>query len=148
MMQQLPGKNLVAIRRLRRSLVGVAKTQLFKDATAAKQIDMLNKTALAELEIEAPPEVRLAKERVLLEFQHVCISQFGNELKLMKAIIDRFDEIGYGCPIRWGILRLDLAEILEKRDRHDDAKKLRDLVRNEYQSIGGLVESLILARLT
>ncbi|MFN7843668.1 MAG: hypothetical protein ACK5YR_10475 [Pirellula sp.] len=144
----MSGRNLKAIRSFRRSLVDLAKTQSFKDATAAKQFDMLNKMAFTEIELDDPPEVQIAKEQFLLEFQWVCISQFGNELKLLKAIISRLDKIGYPCPTRWGVLRLDLADILDNRGRHDEAIKLRELVRGEYHTLGELVEGLVLVRLS
>ena len=148
MMQKLSGRNLKAIRSFRRSLLDVVKTQSFKDATIAKKIDMLNKIALTKIELDEPPEVQIAKKRFLLELQYVCISQSDNELRLLKAVIAGYDKIGYPCPTRWGVLRLDLADILDQRGRHDEAIKLREIVRNEYRRQGELVDSLILVRLS
>lgn len=148
MMQKLSGKSLKAVRSLRRSLVDLVKSQPFKAAPIRKQIRMLNEIALTEYRVDEEPEVQVAKERFLLEMQWVVISQSDNEFKLLKTLIDRHDKIGYGCPARWGVLRLDLADMLHQRGMLDEARNLREAVRDEYYKMQQLIDGLILARLT
>lgn len=148
MMQKLSGESLRAVRRFRRTLVDLVKSQPFNAAPVAMQINMLNETALTEYEVDDPPELQVSKERFLLEMHWFVISRSDNEFKLLKALIDRHDQIGYGCPARWGVLRLDLADMFHQRGMLDEARKLREAVRDEYHKMQQLIDGLILDRLT
>lgn len=145
-MQKVPERYRKEFTAYRRALNSKNIELVTSTESIESKLQILEKTAAAWALDSLPPEMQIVYQRELLEAKYRCIVDKTSDRKFLLMIKDEFDRIGYGYPISWGVIRCDLADLLDQAGEKREATKVRKEVVSEFVKMIDFVQSAVLSR--